>query len=105
MRHEQIAPARELGEATLSLRRYFWPETEPQSLLDQYDNDDFISMSPIPTLVPTKTRTFQSALSPNVQVLVMPLEIEAQSIAPYPGDEPEEEKEPVNFAGAEESMT
>lgn len=112
---ERTAPVSELGKATLSSRRYYWPDAEPQSLLDQYDNDDFISICPIPTLIPTASRPLQSAISSNVQAQAMPLEIEAQSISPYSGDdEPEdfypeeddeEEEEPENFAGAEEAMS
>lgn len=105
MEAEQIAHASELGKATLSLRRHYWPKSEPQSLLDQYDLDDIISISPIPTLVPTKSRPLQSAISSNVQAQVMPLEIEAHSIPPYPEDEPGEGEEPENIAGAEDAMT
>lgn len=109
---ERTAPVCELEKATSSPRRYYWPDAEPQSLLDQHDNDDFISICPIPTLIPTPSRPLQSAVSSNVQAQVMPLEIEAQSIAPYSGDnEPEDlyleeeaEEEPDNFAGAEQAM-
>lgn len=113
MEPERTAPVSELERATLSPRRYYWPDAEPHSLLDQYDNDDFISTCPIPTLIPTASRPLQSAISSNVQTQTMPLEIEAQSAAPYSGDdepqdfyaEAEEEEEPENFAGAEEAMT
>lgn len=120
MKPERTAPVSELGRSTISPRRYYWPDAEPQSLLDQYDNDDFISICPIPTLIPTASRPLQSAISSNVQTQAMPLEIEAQSIAPYSGDdepkdfylaEGEEEEgkegkeEAENFAGAEEAMT
>lgn len=84
---EQTAPASERGKATLPLRRYLWPQAEPQSLLDQCDPDDIISISPIPTLIPTKSRPLQPAISSNVQVQAMPLEIEAHSIPLYQGDE------------------
>lgn len=85
---ERIAPLSELEKPKLSPRRYYWPDSEPQSLLDQDDNDDFISICPIPTLIPTASRPPQSTI---VQAPAMPLEIEAQSIAPYSGaDEPED---------------
>lgn len=110
MEPEQMAAASELGKATLSLGRYSWPKPEPQSLLDQCDLDDIISISPIPTLIPTKSRPLQSTISSNVQAQAMPREIEAHSIVPYAGDESgdldlEDEEEPENFAGAEDAMT
>ena len=111
MEPEPIAPVSGLENVTLSPGRYYWPDAEPQSLLDQYDNDDFISVCPIPTLIPTPSRPLQSAISSNVQTPAIPLEVEAQSIAPYLGDDelvdlfPEEDEEPENFAGAEEAMT
>lgn len=113
MEPELTAPVCELERATLSPRRYYWPDAEPHSLLDQYDNDDFISICPIPTLIPTASRPLQSVISSNVQTQAMPLEIEAQSVALYSGDdepqdfypEVEEVEEPENFAGAEEAMT
>lgn len=113
MEPERTAPVSELERSTISPRRPYWPDAEPQSLLDQYDNDDFISICPIPTLIPTLSRPLQSAISSNVQTQAMPLEIEAQSIALYSGDdEPkdcypdeEEEEEAENFTGAEEAMT
>lgn len=113
MEPERTAPVSELERSTISPRRYYWPETEPQSLLDQYDNDDFIRICPIPTLIPTASRPLQSTISSNVQTQPMPLEVEAQSIALYSGDdepkdfypEEEEEEEPENFADAEEAMT
>lgn len=111
MEPERTAPVSELERSTLSPRRYYWPDAEPLSLLDQCDNDEFISICPIPTLIPqTASRPLQSAISSNVHTRAMPLEIEAQSIAPYSGDdEPKdfyaEEQDPENFAGAEEAMT
>lgn len=113
MEPERTAPVSELERATLSPRRYYWPDVEPQSLLDQCDNDDFISICPIPTLIPTSSRPLQSAISSNFHTKAMPLEIEAQSVAPYSGDdeprdfypEEEEEEEAENFTGAEEAMT
>ena len=105
-----MTAASELGKPTLSLGCYSWPKSEPQSLLDQYDLDDIISISPIPTLIPTKSRPQQPAISSNVQAQAMPLEIEAQSIVPYLGDGSgdlclEDEEEPENFVGAEDAMT
>lgn len=110
MEPEQMTPASELGKPTLSLGRYSWPKPEPQSLLDQCDLDDIISISPIPALIPTKSRPHQTVISLNVQAKAMPLEIEAQSIVPYPGDESgdlylEVEEEPEKFVGAEDAMT
>lgn len=105
-----MAAASELGKATLSLGRYSWPKPEPQSLLDQCDLDDIISISPIPSLIPTKSRPLQLTISSNVQAQAMPREIEAHSIVPYAGDESgdlylEDEEEPEKFAGAEDAMT
>lgn len=116
MEPERTTLVSDLERSTLSPRRYYWPDAEPLSLLDQYDNDDFISICPIPTLIPTAARPLQSVISSYVHTRAMPLEIEAQSIAPYSGDDepkdfyPEEEAEeeeddPENFAGAEEAMT
>lgn len=115
MEPERTALVSELERTRLSPRRYYWPDAEPLSLLDQYDNDDFISICPIPTLIPTAARPLQSAISSNVHTRAVPLEIEAQSIAPYSGDdEPKdlyleeeagEEEDPENFASAEEAMT
>lgn len=105
-----MTAASELGKPTLSVGRYSWPKPEPQSLLDQYDLDDIISISPIPTLIPTKSRPYQPNISSKAQAQAMPLEIEAQSIVPYLVDESgdlclEDEKEPENLVGAEDAMT